>query len=51
VLAERLGMTVTELCARMPHAELLGWAAHDELTAFELEHARKQAEMNARAGG
>lgn len=49
VLAERLGMTVAELGVRMSHAELVGWAAHDQLTAFEREHARREAEMQARA--
>ena len=49
VLAERLGMTVAELGVRMTSAELAMWAAHDELTAFEREHAQKEAEMQARA--
>jgi hypothetical protein len=49
LLAERLGMTKAELCGRMSHAELIEWVAHDELTAFEREHAAKAAEMEAKA--
>ena len=44
-------MTVADLSARMPHAELARWVAHDELTAFEREHAMKQAELDARVRG
>lgn len=51
VLAERLGMTVGELMARMSYAEFVLWAAHDELTAFDREQARKQSEMEARVRG
>ena len=42
-------MTRDELRVRMSHAELVDWVAHDELTAFEREHAQKEAEMAARA--
>jgi hypothetical protein len=42
-------MTVAELSVRMSSAELVDWMAHDQLTAFEREHAQKEAEMKARA--
>jgi hypothetical protein len=44
-------MTAAEMSARMSAAELMGWIAHDELTAFEREMAHKEAEMKARARG
>ena len=42
-MAERLGMTRDEMCARMSHAEFVDWIAHDELTAFERDFAQKEA--------
>lgn len=46
VVAERLGMTLTELRERMTEEELLGWAAFYELRKeherVELEKARQR---------
>lgn len=47
-LAERLGMTISELETRMSAREIIEWMAHDELTAWEHEQAR--AEAKAKAG-
>jgi len=48
VLAERLGMTVSELDQRISSAELVEWIAHDELTRFEREQEQKRQEMESR---
>ncbi len=36
-LAERLGMTMSELSERMTAQELMLWQAHDSLSAIEAE--------------
>lgn len=44
MIAERLGMTVGELAARMSSAELTMWMAHDHLTNQEREKAERLAQ-------
>lgn len=41
-------MTVGELSERMTSDEFALWAAHDELTAFDREHAMREAEMQSK---
>ena len=43
VRAEKLGMTVEELGARMSHAEFIEWQALDHLRAEERERAERMA--------